>query len=80
MTRQKIYDIALDRPKEGFEDSRKFLRSPNLCPKCGETLWLRIRHATGTVIGITCGSCPWRTTYRLLTVLPDAPPQSELRL
>ncbi len=80
MTRQKIYDIALDRPKEGFEHSRKFRPSSTVCPMCGLAVWLRVRHATGTVIGVTCGSCQWRQTYNLLTVHPDPPKQSRFSL
>lgn len=78
MALQQIYDAALAKPKGGFKRSPKFRRSLTNCPECGLTTWLRIRHKTGTVIGVTCGSCSWRTTYLQKPELPNAPSQGEL--
>ncbi len=80
MTHQKIYNIALDRPKEGFAHSPKFRPSSTVCPKCGQAVWLRVRHTTGSIIGATCESCDWRSTYPLRYSLCKAPPQTGLPL
>lgn len=78
MALQEIYAAALAKPKGGFKRSPKFRPSVTDCPECSRAVWLRIRHKTGTVIGATCESCSWRTTYAQKPELPDAPSQGQL--
>ena len=72
---QIIYARALDEPAIGYGPSSKFRRGSGSCPKCGGTIWLRLRRASGTVIGVTCETCPWIHTYVVRLPLPPSPVQ-----
>lgn len=70
---QKIYIDALDEPAIGYAASPVFSKSILVCPKCGGTLWLRHRRRTRTIIGLTCATCPYLSTYTTKPATPSAP-------
>ncbi len=58
-----IYALALKRPHGGYAASPKFTSTIVSCPKCGGTVYARIRFLTDAVLGAVCDRCPWRNTY-----------------
>ena len=75
---QKIYELALRRPVDGYVTSPRFEQTPTKCPKCKGTTWAFRTTGGNHVIGVTCEDCPWLHTYHLLDDEPEPPEQPEL--
>lgn len=73
-----IYELALNRPLEGFELSPLFRPALGPCPHCCGKLWTRIRFGTIAILGIICEDCDWRQTFAQTVDTPSAPPQMYL--
>lgn len=75
MDARPINVIALDEPAIGYLASPKFMHSAHSCPLCGGQLWLRVRHKSRAIIGVTCEECSYIHTYQRM---PELPPSDDI--
>ena len=74
----RIYELALNTPLEGYDLSPLFREANSVCPHCGEKLWTRIRFGTIAILGVVCAACSWRHTFAQTVDTPPSPQQIPL--